>query len=58
LLLEAKSLKTSSRDYQARVHSDQMVLEIARREAGLCEQRPDSRLKFSEDAQMRVRKQL
>jgi hypothetical protein len=36
---EAKSLKTSSRDYQAWVHLDQLVLVMAMREAGPREQR-------------------
>jgi hypothetical protein len=40
LIIGGKSLKTSSRDFQAQVHSDQMVLVIARREASLCEQSP------------------
>ncbi len=31
--------QTSSRDHQAQVHSDQMVLVVARREASLCELR-------------------
>jgi hypothetical protein len=35
-----------------------MVLMISRREAGQCEQRPNSRATISEDAQMRVGKQL
>jgi hypothetical protein len=35
-----------------------MVLMIARREAGPCEWRLSSRATFSEDAQMRVGKQL
>ncbi len=47
LLLEAKSLKTSSRDHQAQVHSDHMVLVIAKQVAGPCEQRPNSRDIFS-----------
>ncbi len=34
LLPEAKGLKTSSRDHQALVHSDQMFLVMARQEAG------------------------
>jgi hypothetical protein len=58
LLSEVKSLKTNSKDYQARFHSDQMVLMISRREAGQCEQRLNSRATISEDAQMRVGKQL
>ncbi len=38
--------------------TDQIILVIAMREAGPCERRPNSRATFSEDAQMRVRKQL
>ncbi len=55
MLSEAKSLKTNSKDYQARAHSDQMVLMTARWEAGLCEWRPNSRATSFEEAQMRVR---
>ncbi len=58
MLLGTKSLKTSSGDYQARVHSDQIFLMIARRKAGPCEWWLNSRATFSEDAQMRVGKQL
>jgi hypothetical protein len=58
LVIRFKSLKTSSRDYQARVHSDQLVLMIARWEASPCEQSPKPRATFSEDTQMRVGKQL
>ncbi len=36
----AKILKVSSRDHKARVHSDQMVLLMARWEADLRERRP------------------
>jgi hypothetical protein len=36
LLSEAKSLKKLKEDYQARVHSYQMVLVIARQEASAC----------------------
>ncbi len=57
-LLEAKSLKINSKDYQARVYSDQMLLVIARLEAGPCELRQNSRATFSKEAQMRVGKQL
>ncbi len=46
--------EASSRDYQAQVHSDQMVLVIAGQEAGPCEWRLNSKATFSEDAQMRV----
>jgi hypothetical protein len=35
-----------------------MVLVIARQKNGPCEQKPNSRATFSEDAQMRVGKQL
>ncbi len=55
---KARSFKTRSRDYEARVHSDQMVLVIARREADPCEQRLNSRPTFFEVAQVRVGKQL
>jgi hypothetical protein len=58
LLSEAKGLKTSSRDHQTRVHSDQMVLAMARLEAGLCERWTNSRTTFSEDTQTRVGKKL
>jgi hypothetical protein len=39
-VVEAKILKVSSRDHKACVHSDQMVLLMARWEADLHEQRP------------------
>ncbi len=58
MLLEAKGLKTKSRGYQAQVHSDQMVLVIAGWEAGPCEQRLNSMAPFSEEALLRIRKQL
>ncbi len=54
MLPEAKSLKTNSRDYQALVHSYQMVPVISMQESGPCEWRSNSRATFSEDAQMRV----
>jgi hypothetical protein len=65
LLSDGKILKTSSRDHQARAHSDQMVLVMARREAdphkrrwtqGLHSHKQKSRA--TQDAQMRVLKQL
>jgi hypothetical protein len=56
LFLEAKKLKTNSKDYQPRVHSDQMVLVIARQDTGPCERRQHSRATFFEDTQMRIRK--
>ncbi len=58
MLSEARSFKTRSRDYEVRVHPDQMVLVIARREAGPCEWRPNSRPTFFEAPQVRVGKQL
>jgi hypothetical protein len=58
LVTGGQSFKTSSRDYQAQVHSDQMVLVIARLEVGPCEQKSKSKARFSEDAQIRVGKQL
>jgi hypothetical protein len=54
LLSEAKSLKTNSRDYQAQVHSDQMVLEIARQEGGPCERRLNSRATSLVDTHVRL----
>ncbi len=60
LVIGGQESQTSSRDHQAQVHSDQMVLMMATWEAGPCEQRPkpNSRATFSKDAQIRVRKQL
>jgi hypothetical protein len=58
LVIRGQKSQTSSRNHQAQVHSDQMVLVMARQEAGLCKRRPNSRDTFSDDAQMRVRKQL
>jgi hypothetical protein len=58
LLSGAKSLKTYSKDFQARVHSNQMVLMIAWQEADPCQRRLNSRAILSEDTQMRVGKQL
>ncbi len=49
LVLEAKSLKTNSKAYQTWVHSDQMVLVIARWKAGPCERRPNLRATSSDD---------
>jgi hypothetical protein len=46
------------KELSARIHSDQMVLMIARQEAGLCEWRLNSRATFFEDGQMSVEKQL
>jgi hypothetical protein len=40
LSLEAKSLKLTQDDYQARDYSDQMVLVTVRQEGGPCEWRP------------------
>ncbi len=45
---DTKSLKTSSRDHQAWVNSDQIVLLMARHEADPCEQRQDSRATLSQ----------
>jgi hypothetical protein len=49
--------KLTKEEYEARVHSDQMVPMKARQEAGPREQRPTEGL-HSEDTQMRVGKQL
>ncbi len=54
MLKEAKSLKTSSRDYQAQVHSDHIVSMIAKQDAGPRERRLNSRATFSEYTQLRV----
>jgi hypothetical protein len=40
LVIGGQESQTSSSDNQAQVPSDQMVLVIARREAGPCERRP------------------
>ncbi len=57
LLSEAKDLRTSSRDDQAQVHSDQMFLVMASGEAGPNKRRLTQGL-HSKEAQMRVQKQL
>jgi hypothetical protein len=49
LVIRGQESRTSSRDQQARVHSEQMVLVTARWEAG-----PSSRATFCDDPQMRV----
>jgi hypothetical protein len=54
LVIGGQESQNLLKDYQARVHSGQMVLVIARREAGPCQWRPSSRVTFSEDAKMRV----
>jgi hypothetical protein len=46
LVIGDQDSQASSWDHQARVHSDQMALVMARREAGLGERRPDSRAIF------------
>jgi len=48
LLSEAKSLKTSSQDRQARIHSHQMVRMMARQEAGMHKWRWTQGLHFRE----------
>ncbi len=58
LVIGGQESQTSSRDQQAQVHSDQMVLVMARRKAIPCERRSNSRATFSDDAQMKVGKQL
>ncbi len=58
LVIEGQESQTSSRDHQALVHSDQMVLMMARWEAGLCELRLKPRATFSDDTQMRVEKTI
>jgi hypothetical protein len=46
--------QTNLSDHQAQVHSDQIVLLMARQEAGPCERRQNSKDAFSNDAEMRV----
>jgi hypothetical protein len=41
---------TSSRDHQARLHSDQIVLAMTRWEAGPCEHRTNSRASSSDES--------
>ncbi len=53
--------QTSLRDHQVRVHLDQMVFMIARREAGPHKRRPTQEQhshKLTQNAQKRVGKQL
>jgi hypothetical protein len=48
LWLDAKSHKTSSRDNQDCVYSGQMFFVIARREAGPCQRKPNSKAALSQ----------
>jgi hypothetical protein len=61
LVIEGQDSQTNSRDHQPPVHSDQMVLVMARQETDLHKQRPAQEphsCKLTQDAQVRVGKQL